>query len=58
MMFMLTFCSIGIITDFSKLKGPGKLATLLGVALFFILKPIACFVAWIFHRGMTPTLVN
>lgn len=54
MMFMLTFLSIGIITDFSKLKGMGKLAVLYAVALFGIIAPIAYVVAWIFHRGMMP----
>lgn len=57
MMFMLTFVSIGIITDFSKLKGMGKLAILYGFALFVIIAPIAYAVAWIFHRGMMPPLV-
>lgn len=58
MMFMLTFVSIGIITDFSKLKGMGRLATLYGIALFLIIAPIAYAVAWIFHRGMLPPLVE
>jgi uncharacterized membrane protein YadS len=58
MMFMLTFVSIGIITDFSKLKGMGKLALLYGIALFLIIAPIAYFVAWIFHHGMMPPLVS
>lgn len=54
MMFMLTFISIGVITDFSKLKGMGKLALLYAIALFGIIAPIAYAVAWIFHRGMMP----
>ena len=54
MMFMLTFVSIGVITDFSKLKGMGRLALLYGIALFVIIAPIAYIVAWIFHRGMMP----
>ena len=54
MMFMLTFVSIGIITDFSKLKGMGRLALLYGIALFVIIAPIAYVVAWIFHHGMMP----
>ncbi len=33
MMFMLTFVSIGIITDFSKLKGMGRLTLLYAIAL-------------------------
>lgn len=58
MMFMLTFVSIGIITDFSKLKGMGKLALLYGIALFVVIAPIAYGVAWIFHRGMMPPLAG
>ncbi len=54
MFFMLTFVSMGVITDFSKLKGMGRLALLYGIALVVIIAPIAYFVAWIFHRGMMP----
>ncbi len=54
MMFMLTFTAIGIITDFSKLKGMGRLALLYGIALFAIIAPIAYVIAYIFHRGMMP----
>jgi len=53
-LFLLTFTGIGIITDFSKLKGMGKLTLLYAIALFAVIAPIAYFVAWIFHRGMTP----
>lgn len=54
MMFMLTFVSIGVITDFSQLRGMGRLALLYGVGLVFIIAPIAYAVAWLFHRGMMP----
>ncbi len=57
MMFMLTFLSIGTITDFSKLRGMGKLALLYAIALFGIIAPIAYGVAWVFHRGMMPPAV-
>ena len=57
MMFMLTFVSIGIITDFSKLKGMGRLAVLYAIALFIIIAPIAYIVAYLFHHGMTPPVV-
>ena len=56
MMFMLTFVAIGIVTDFSKLKGMGRLAVLYAVALAFVIAPIAYVVAWIFHRGLVPPL--
>jgi len=58
MMFMLTFVAIGVITDFSKLKGMGKLAILYAVALFVVIAPIAYIVAYIFHNGMTPPVVT
>ncbi|SFW31197.1 putative sulfate exporter family transporter [Nitrosovibrio sp. Nv17] len=57
LMFMLTFLSIGTITDFSKLRGMGKLALLYAIALFGIIAPIAYGVAWVFHRGMMPPVV-
>ena len=57
MMFMLTFVSIGVITDFSKLKGMGRLAILYAIALFLIIAPIAYIVAYIFHHGMVPPVV-
>ncbi|UCE90656.1 MAG: putative sulfate exporter family transporter [Pseudomonadota bacterium] len=56
MMFMITFVAIGVITDFSKLKGMGRLATLYAIALFAIIAPIAYVVAWIFHNGMVPPM--
>ena len=41
MLFMLTFVAMGAITDFSKLKGMGKLALLYGLALVVVIAPIA-----------------
>ncbi len=58
LMFMLTFLSIGIITDFSKLKGMGKLGLLYAIALFGIIAPIAYFVAYLFHHGMLPPIAK
>lgn len=58
MMFMLTFVSIGVITDFSKLKGMGRLAVLYGIALFVVIAPIAYAVAYIFHNGMMPPIAT
>jgi uncharacterized membrane protein YadS len=57
-LFTLTFLSIGIITDFSKLKGMGRLSLLYGFALFFIIAPIAYLIAWIFHHGMVPPIAQ
>ena len=58
LMFMLTFLSIGVITDFSKLKGMGRLAILYAIALFAIIAPIAYVVAYLFHHGMLPPVVK
>jgi len=58
LMFMLTFLSIGVITDFSKLKGMGRLAVLYALALFAIIAPIAYVVAYLFHHGMLPPVVK
>jgi Kef-type K+ transport system membrane component KefB len=56
-MFMLTFLSIGVITDFSKLKGMGRLALLYAIALFAFIAPLAYLIAYIFHHGlMTPII--
>lgn len=54
MMFMLTFVSIGVVTDFSKLRGMGRLALLYGLGLVIVIIPIGYFIAWLFHRGMMP----
>lgn len=58
MMFMLTFVSMGIITDFSKLKGMGKFALFYAIGLFVVIAPIAYGVAYIFHYGMMPPIVG
>jgi len=58
MMFMLTFVAMGVMTDFSKLRGMGRLALLYGLALVVVIAPVAYFVAWLFHHGMVPPLVT
>ena len=57
-LFMLTFLSIGVITDFSKLKGMGKLALLYAIALFLFIAPVGYLVAYIFHHGMMPPVLK
>jgi uncharacterized membrane protein YadS len=57
MLFMLTFVAMGAMTDFSKLKGMGKIVLLYGLALVVVIAPIAYGVAYLFHRGLTPPLV-
>jgi uncharacterized membrane protein YadS len=54
MLFMLTFVAMGTSTDFSKLKGMGKIALLYGLALVVVIAPIAYAVAYLFHRGLAP----
>jgi uncharacterized membrane protein YadS len=56
-MFLLTFVSMGVLADFSKLKGLGRLALLYGLALLFVIAPIAYGVAWLFHHGLVPPTV-
>jgi uncharacterized membrane protein YadS len=58
--FLLTFTSIGIVTDFRELRkaGLGKLAIAYGLVLFFIITPIALLIAWVFHHGMMPPTVK
>jgi uncharacterized membrane protein YadS len=54
--FMLTFTSIGIVTDFRELakEGLGKLSLAYGTILVFIVIPLGFFIAWLFHHGMMP----
>jgi uncharacterized membrane protein YadS len=58
--FMLTFTSIGIVTDFRALakEGLGRLAAAYGVILAIIVIPLGLFIAWLFHHGMTPPLIK
>ena len=58
LMFLLTFVSMGVMTDFSKLRGMGRLAVLYAVALVVVIAPIAYVIAYLFHRGLTPPLVT
>jgi len=55
--FMLTFVAMGAMTDFSKLRGMGKLALLYAIALVFVIAPIAYGVAYLFHRGLVPPVL-
>ena len=54
LLFMLTFVAMGTMTDFSKLRGLGKLALLYAIALVVVIAPIAYGVAYLFHRGLLP----
>ncbi len=52
--FMLTFMSLGIITDFKKLTEAqfGKMVWVYLVSLVFFIIPVAIIVAYLFHHGM------
>jgi hypothetical protein len=52
--FMLTFISLGVITDFKKLKESkfGKMVWVYFVALFLFIIPVALIIAYLFHHGM------
>ncbi|MCP4677951.1 MAG: putative sulfate exporter family transporter [Deltaproteobacteria bacterium] len=58
--FMLTFVSIGVITDFKKLAESrfGRMIGVYFVALFVFVIPVAIVVAYIFHHGMTVPVVK
>jgi uncharacterized membrane protein YadS len=57
--FMLTFLSIGVITNFETLTESrfGRMIGVYAVALFVFIIPVALVVAWIFHHGMTVPLL-
>ncbi|MCP3943682.1 MAG: putative sulfate exporter family transporter [Desulfobacteraceae bacterium] len=52
--FMLTFFSLGVITDFRKLAEAsfGKMVWVYLISLFLFIIPVAMLVAWLFHHGM------
>lgn len=52
--FMLTFMSLGIVTDFKKLVEAqfGKMVWVYAVSLAFFIIPVALLVAYLFHAGM------
>ncbi len=58
--FVLTFTSIGLVTNFRKLaeEHMGRLALVYGLSLLFIIIPIGWALAWIFHNGLTPPVVG
>ena len=56
--FMLTFTAIGVITDFSKLKGIGRPALAFALMQFIVIPPLALLIAWIFHHGMMPPMAG
>jgi hypothetical protein len=57
---MLTFVSIGIITDFEKLVEAkfGRMVFVYLIALFVFIVPVAVVIGYFFHNGVTPTLAS
>jgi len=58
--FILTFTSIGLVTNFRKLKeeNMGRLALAYGLGLLLIIIPLGWIIAYIFHNGMMPPTVG
>jgi len=58
--FMLTFTSIGIVTDFRELRkeGFGRLFVAYALILFLVITPLGLLIAWLFHHGMMPPTVS
>lgn len=56
--FLLTFFSIGMISNFRKLmeEGIGRLAVVYVVCLFGFIIWVGLFISWLFFHGMTPPL--
>ncbi len=58
--FSFTFFTIGVLSDFRKLKeeGIGKLAAVYLICLFGFIIWIGLFISWIFFHGITPPVLN
>jgi Tfp pilus assembly protein PilO len=60
MFFVMTFFTIGIVSDFKKLweEGIGRLAVVYIIALFGFIIWIGLFISWLFFHGVLPPLVS
>ena len=58
--FILTFFSIGVLSDFRKLwqQGFGKLAAVYFVSLFGFVIWVGLLISWLFFSGFKPPLVE
>ena len=58
--FVLTFFSIGVLSDFRKLwdEGLAKLVAVYVVTLFGFVVWVGLFISWIFFAGVRPPLVG
>jgi uncharacterized membrane protein YadS len=57
--FVMTFFTIGVMTNFKKLweEGIGKLAAVYIICLFGFIIWVGLFIAWMFYGGVKPPLV-
>ncbi len=60
MFFTFTFFTIGVVSDFKKLReeGIGKLAAVYIICLFGFIIWIGLLISWIFFHGITPPVLN
>ncbi len=60
MFFTFTFFTIGVVSDFKKLReeGIGKLAAVYVLCLFGFIIWIGLAISWIFFHGITPPVLN
>jgi uncharacterized membrane protein YadS len=60
MFFVMTFFTIGIVSDFRKLweEGIGRLAVVYIIALFGFIIWIGLFISWLFFHGVLPPVVS
>ncbi len=60
MFFVFTFFTIGVVSNFKKLKeeGIGKLALVYIICLFGFIIWIGLFISWIFFHGITPPIIQ
>ena len=58
--FLMTFLSIGIVSNFAKLKeeGIGRLAAVYAVSLFGFIVWFGLLISWLFFAGVKPPLVG
>jgi hypothetical protein len=58
--FILTFFSIGVLSDFRKLwqQGFGKLAAVYFVSLFGFVIWVGLLISWLFFAGVKPPLAS
>jgi Na+/glutamate symporter len=60
LLFAMTFFTIGLASNFKKLREEGivRLAAVYVVSLFGFIIWIGLFISWVFFRGITPPIVG